>query len=480
MTRGLGLLGGLQFASNGKGMSPDGRQKKLSTDCGMAEDETGMDQWCDALDTTHVPRNELFDPQQLVQDIKVTMASKFEERGLTMVVDIVGAPLPTMMTDSTMLRSMCVNYLSNAIKHAEHTIRIVVSASKDWFNFKVHDDGGGVPVSFQSRLFKEYQIYEAREGSLGIGLASVKRQCTTLGGSCGHTDSSLLGGALFWFGVPLKGIAVEVDEVSEELEPLDEPFNVLIVDDSKLLCHALRTMLESQGHNAVATTSGQDALGLMQELHHNQASTYSVVLCAVRIGSPNGYELTQLVREWEAIIPKEAKQRQAIILLSGSDSVADRQLATKAGADAYACKLIKPAELFELMHKVVSDTVGNVVGSKSYKPCLLEALVLEHGIRGSRAIWGDCLREIEDDLKDLAEEPSWDIAHRLKGLFGVLYIRELFDQADKIQMILKKRNDNVPKVEISPEICTLISLYEMALLGGLKPDRAGFRKQDVG
>ena len=78
MTHGLELLGGLQFASNGKGMSSDGRQKKLSTDCGMAQDETGMDQWCDALDTTHVPRNELFNPQQLVQDIKVTMASKFE------------------------------------------------------------------------------------------------------------------------------------------------------------------------------------------------------------------------------------------------------------------------------------------------------------------------------------------------------------------------------------------------------------------
>ena len=183
----------------------------------------------------------------------------------------------------------------------------------------------------------------------------------------------------------------------------------------------------------------------------------------------DGYEFTHKLREWEAALPAGTKRRQPVALMSGDSSDAAYQMGIDAGADEFVHKPIIPTSLLSLM-----ETAGEGAALKNGpKLCLLAALAKTVPY-APESVLQDALQEAESQLKKLKEEPSWEIAHMLKGLFGQLYLKELFDQADRIQIELK-RGDDV--VDVIPQIELLNSLYEMALLGGITPSREHFESK---
>ncbi len=95
--------------------------------------------------------------------------------------------LPVFSTAVTPLSKVLRNLINNAIKHHDNPQgEIIVSGndSGDWYEFKVEDDGPGIPVEFHERIFGMFQTLKPRdevEGS-GIGLAVVKKTIEQLGG----------------------------------------------------------------------------------------------------------------------------------------------------------------------------------------------------------------------------------------------------------------------------------------------------------
>jgi signal transduction histidine kinase len=94
-------------------------------------------------------------------------------------VDIAPA-LPSLMADADALGTALVNLLDNALKYTSDEKRIVVRACRDGqaaVQFVVADNGIGIPVGEQRRIFKHFYRVDQRlsrdTGGVGLGLSIV-------------------------------------------------------------------------------------------------------------------------------------------------------------------------------------------------------------------------------------------------------------------------------------------------------------------
>lgn len=102
-------------------------------------------------------------------------------------VQVSGAAV-NLTTAQAPLRQVLLNIIGNAIKHHDRDhgkVSIQISENFKFAIIEVEDDGPGIPVEFQVRVFKMFQTLKPRdevEGS-GMGLAVVKKVVESVGGS---------------------------------------------------------------------------------------------------------------------------------------------------------------------------------------------------------------------------------------------------------------------------------------------------------
>ena len=120
----------------------------------------------------------------------------------------IAEPLPVFETARAPLRQVLINLIGNAAKHCDKPgVRISVRAevSDEFFAFEVTDDGPGIEVIHQEKIFEMFQTLRPRdmvEGS-GMGLAIVKKLIESVGGHIHvRSDPAQAPGATFRFTWP--------------------------------------------------------------------------------------------------------------------------------------------------------------------------------------------------------------------------------------------------------------------------------------
>ena len=103
------------------------------------------------------------------------------------------------------IEEVWVNYVSNAIKYGGRPPHIELGATRqanDTIRFWVRDNGGGLTLEEQSRLFTAFtRLHQARAKGHGLGLSIVKRIIEKLGGTVG-VESEIGAGSTFYFILP--------------------------------------------------------------------------------------------------------------------------------------------------------------------------------------------------------------------------------------------------------------------------------------
>ncbi|NIM94415.1 MAG: PAS domain S-box protein [Anaerolineales bacterium] len=114
--------------------------------------------------------------------------------------------LPLVKADSTRLKQVLVNLLSNASKYGplEQVIEIKIRPSGEMIRLSVIDEGPGIPFNKRKDLFKPFVRLSTQDGAqhgVGLGLSVVKAIVDEHGGEVGF-DENRQGGSIFWFTVP--------------------------------------------------------------------------------------------------------------------------------------------------------------------------------------------------------------------------------------------------------------------------------------
>jgi signal transduction histidine kinase/DNA-binding response OmpR family regulator len=152
----------------------------------------------DILDFSKVEADRLelesleFDLRDIVEDTVELLAPSAQSKGVCLVCSVQRRMNTRLIGDSTRVRQIVTNLVSNAIKftHAGHVLVRVTeerdAAGVSCVKVAVKDTGIGIDPVALSRLFEPFVQADGsttrRYGGTGLGLAIAKRLCTLMGG----------------------------------------------------------------------------------------------------------------------------------------------------------------------------------------------------------------------------------------------------------------------------------------------------------
>ena len=129
----------------------------------------------------------LFNPQELIEDIRSTAQFWAKKKGLTLSYDV-DPQLPiTMKGDPYWLKQILLNLVNNALKFTDEGgvyIYIARLGETQW-SMQVRDTGIGIPQEAQKRIFDAFQQVENKNRKIsgsGLGLSIVRELVALMNG----------------------------------------------------------------------------------------------------------------------------------------------------------------------------------------------------------------------------------------------------------------------------------------------------------
>jgi signal transduction histidine kinase len=124
--------------------------------------------------------------QPMVQAAADLVTDRLREHGISLEIAVDAAPV-SFHADENRIRQILYNLLSNAANYAPEGGRITLSARRvsDGVEFRVHDDGPGMPPEVLATIFKRFEPRSngGRRRGAGLGLSIVKSFVELHGGT---------------------------------------------------------------------------------------------------------------------------------------------------------------------------------------------------------------------------------------------------------------------------------------------------------
>ncbi|MEJ1098205.1 MULTISPECIES: CheR family methyltransferase [unclassified Pseudoxanthomonas] len=237
------------------------------------------------------------------------------------------------------------NLLSNAIKFTPGQGHIVVHVAPEgeFGRLTVRDSGQGIDPDFLPRVFDMFGQAAARAASkqtgLGIGLALVRKLVNHHSGKVEVASRGIGCGSKFSVWLPLFVEKSRENEAEEQNNPLTG-LNVLLVDDTTDTVEALQALLELEGAQVMAATSGQEALDLAE------AKQFDLVVSDIGMPGMDGHDFMKALRQ------RPAYATTPSVALTGFGSSRDIENALAAGFTAHIGKPVSLASLLEAIRKL--------------------------------------------------------------------------------------------------------------------------------
>jgi CheY-like chemotaxis protein len=290
-----------------------------------------------------------------IEDALDLLSTKAVEKKLDLAYQMDDGIPPRVVGDVTRLRQVLVNLISNGIKFTEKGEVVVqvklLSAHKPeddkcHLQFSVRDTGIGIPVDRLARLFKSFSQVDVsttrQYGGTGLGLAISKRLVELMDGKL-WVESVPQKGSMFHFTLPMRVAQETSIQRLEGRQPQLADLRLLVVDDNPTNCRILTLQTSKWGMIPRGAQNAPQALEWIRS-----GETFDLAILDMQMPEMNGLMLATEIRK----IPHATAM--PLVLLTSMGVRADSPEFSKAEFATCLTKPIKPAQLHEVLIRVVS------------------------------------------------------------------------------------------------------------------------------
>jgi PAS domain S-box-containing protein len=263
------------------------------------------------------------------------------------------APASTIRADSTRVKQMVLNLVSNAIKYNRPNGQVTLSIeypSSKMLRLVVADTGIGMSEADLARLFQPFSRVGDKQNEVegtGIGLAFTQKLAGLMQGDIGVSSVEGVGSS-FWLDLPLAeaapsaGITEAKAESAESSLPAGKSYTVLYIEDDPMSTYLMRSVFKTlPGTTLLTAPSPQQGLELAQA--HNP----DLIISDINLPGMTGLELRQQL----AAHPSTAQT--PVFALSANAMPEDINQGLRAGFQRYLTKPLSIRELTAAMREVL-------------------------------------------------------------------------------------------------------------------------------
>ena len=267
-----------------------------------------------------------------------------------------------ILTDTTKVKEIFVNILSNAIKYTPAGGSVMVDIDElpceepgyMIVRTRVSDTGIGMSQDYLSKIFeaftRERNTTKSKITGSGLGMSIVKKYVDLLGGTI-DVESELGKGSTFT--VTLKHrIADESYYVKKHAENPEscseilEGRNILLAEDNDLNAEIAEAILERAG---LKTERVEDGIQCVNRIMQMPVGTYDVILMDIQMPKMDGYKATQEIRN----LPDKDKACIPIIAMTANAFEEDKREAIAAGMNEHIAKPVQADKLLSILSEVI-------------------------------------------------------------------------------------------------------------------------------
>ena len=188
------------------------------------------------------------------------------------------------------------NLIKNAVLHSKGSMINIsmdyehLEANKTHFTVEVRDNGTGIPVEFQARMFKAFERGDTVSDGTGLGLNVAYELAGILeDGKLFYRDNPE-GGAIFTLGFTFDKVIEKPKNHKLKHESI-EGLKILLAEDTPTLRLLGKNIIERAGAKVEVAVDGEEALALLTDFDPD------LVLTDIMMPNMNGYELTEALRK---------------------------------------------------------------------------------------------------------------------------------------------------------------------------------------
>ena len=267
-----------------------------------------------------------------------------------------------ILTDTTKVKEIFVNILSNAIKYTPSGGSVRVNVDElpcdepgyMMVRTRVSDTGIGMGPEYLTKIFeaftRERDTTKSKIAGTGLGMSIVKHYVDLLGGTI-DVESGLGKGSAFTVTLKHK-IADEgyyVKKYAENPEPCSEILKgrkILLAEDNDLNAEIAEAILERAGLN---TERVEDGIQCVNRIEKMPAGTYDMILMDIQMPKMDGYKATQTIRN----LPDKDKACIPIIAMTANAFEEDKRDAIAAGMNGHIAKPIQVDKLLSMLAEII-------------------------------------------------------------------------------------------------------------------------------
>ncbi len=311
----------------------------------------------DVLDLSKIEAGKLeleeieFDISELSQGAYAAFTAIANKKGLSFDLMVEKNARGIYRGDSTRIRQIIYNLVSNGLKFTEHgEVRVVISRIDGELCIQVRDTGIGIPAERLAHLFQKFEQADASTtrqfGGTGLGLAICRELASLMGGAITATSEAGKG-TVFQVQLPITRISTSTRRAARMLaaaapkapEPVADggTLRVLAAEDNLVNQLVLTTLLHQIGVDPTVVDNGEDAVAAWEN------ESWDLIFMDVQMPRMDGPTATRRIRELEATLGRARTPIIALTANAMSHHVAEY---VACGMDGFVAKPIEIGCLF--------------------------------------------------------------------------------------------------------------------------------------